>query len=400
MKKICLSIVGLYIGMLAAFSQATGQDSSSYKSRKLSFEEANLVSSYYHQNGNNSAVTGGTGTEKLTDLSNSFEVKLSRYDRKNRKHVFDLELGVDHYTSASSDKIDPKTISSASHADTRVYPSLNWSVENEQKGTTLGAGLSISHEFDYQSLGMNVLWAKKTADKSGEFSLKLQAYLDKLKIILPIELRTPAEQVQRHENYPTASRNSFSASLSYTQIVNERLQLALLTDLVYQHGYLGLPFHRIYFKDGTESVEHLPSNRFKIPLGIRASYFVGDNLILRGYYRYYHDSWALDAHTASLETVVKLNPFFSVTPFYRYYVQTGIRYFAPYLTHSSAEEYYSSNFDLSGFTSHFYGVGFRVAPPRGVLGIEHVSTLELRYGHYRKTNGMQSDIVTLNIGFK
>lgn len=400
MKKICLTVIGLYIGLLAAFSQTVKSDSLPYKKRSLTLEEANLVSSYYHQNGDRAAVTGGIGSEKLTDLSNSIEVKLNKWDRKNRKHTFNLELGIDHYTSASSDNINPKTISSASHSDTRVYPSINWTVENETKGTTFGAGVSASNEFDYQSFGMNAMYAKKTRDKSGEFSIKVQAYLDKLKLIRPFELRTPAEQAQEHEHYPTASRNSFSTSLSYTQIVNQRLQLAFLADVIYQHGFLGLPFHRIYFTDGTEGVETLPSNRLKLPVAVRASYFLGDNIILRGYYRYYHDSWSLDAHTANIETSVKLTPFFSITPFYRYYVQTAVKYFAPYEAHSRGEQYYTSNYDLSAFTSNFYGVGFRIIPPKGVFGMEHFNMLEIRYGHYTRTNGLQSNIVTLNIRIK
>ena len=397
MKRISLTVLGLYAGILAAFSQ-TSTDSAQYKSRKLTFEEANLVSSYYHQDGNNAAVTGGTGSEKLTDISNSFELRLSKLDKKDRKHSFDIELGIDHYSSASSDKIDPKTISSASSGDTRLYPSFNWSVENK-KGTTLGAGLSFSSEFDYKSIGMNVMMAQKTRNKSGEFSLKLQTYLDKLKLILPVELRTGSNP-EHEENYPTASRNSFSASLAYSQIINQRLQVAFLTDVVYQHGYLGLPFHRIYFNNGSEGVENLPANRFKIPVGVRASYFMGDHLILRGYYRYYHDSWGLDAHTANIEASVKLTPFFSVTPFYRYYTQNGVSYFAPYQAHDPSQEYYTSNYDLSAFHSHFFGAGFRVIPPRGVLGISHFNMLEIRYGHYNKSNSMEANIVSLNIRVK
>jgi hypothetical protein len=183
MQKLFLSVIGMYFTMLAALSQGNPKADSVYKPRKLTFEEANLVSSYYRQDGNNSAVTGGIGSEKLTDLSNSIDLKLYRYDKRDRKHSFIGEFGIDHYTSASSDKIDPHTISSASHADTRFYPSLSWTMENAKKGSTIGAGLSLSTEFDYGSFGANVNFAKKTKDKSGEFSAKLQAYLDRVSLI-------------------------------------------------------------------------------------------------------------------------------------------------------------------------------------------------------------------------
>jgi hypothetical protein len=402
MKKFCLSLAGVLLMLFSGFAQNTPKDSSQYKPRKLTFEEANFVSSYYNQTGNNSAVTGGIGTEKLTDLSGSFDVKFFKYDRKQRKNSFDFEIGIDHYTSASSDKINPASISSASYADTRIYPSLNWTRENETKGTTIGAGISASSEFDYKSLGVNLYFAKKTADKNGEFSAKLQGYLDNLKIILPVELRPPADQNDDidESSYPTEKRNSFSGSFSYSQILNQRLQIMFIADLIYQQGYLGLPFHRVYFDNNVVKVENLPETRLKIPLGFRANYFIGDKMIIRSFYRYYKDDWGLSSHTIDLEAPVKITPFFSITPFYRYYNQTAVDYFKPYHIHKAADQYYTSNYDLSKFSSNFYGAGFRIAPPNGVFGSKHINMLELRYGHYNRSNGLQSNIVTLHLKFK
>lgn len=406
MKKLFLSVIGLYLGILAAFSQYTkAVDSAQFKPRKLSFEEANIISSYYRQDGNNSAVTGGIGTEKLSDYSGIFQLKLHAWDDRRRKHTLDLELGIDHYTSASSDKIDPKTISSASHADTRIYPSATWSMENEQKGSTISLGGSYSHEFDYNSFGFNLGFSQKTKNKSGEFTFKAQAYLDNLKLIYPIELvptstMSSASSARGGSKYPTESRNSFSGSLSYSQIVNQRLQLNVLLDAIYQQGYLALPFHRVYFTDNSVHVENLPGTRLKIPVGIRLNYFAGDNLIFRTYYRYYQDDWGLKAHTINLETSIKFTPFVSLTPFYRYYTQTAIKYFGAFQAHKITDQYYTSNYDLSAFDSHFFGAGIRLIPPKGVFGLEHFNMLELRYGHYTKNIGMNSDIVSLNLKFK
>lgn len=404
MRKICLSVAGIFLTFFASFAQTSPKDTAGYKSRKLTFEEANLVTSYYKQDGNNSAVTGGSGTEKLTDISTAIDVKLTKWDRKFRKHTFDVEVGIDHYTSASSDNVNPNTVSGASHADTRIYPSVTWSMENEQKGSTIGGGLSASTEFDYQSLGFNLFFSQKTKNRNGEFTAKVQAYLDNLKYILPVELRPPGSGGgggnDEHDDYASKSRNSFSGSLSYSQIMNQRLQIMLIAELVYQQGYLGLPFHRVYFSNSTVGVENLPDTRLKIPLGFRANYFLGDKVVLRSFYRYYNDDWGLSAHTLQLESSFKVTPFFSITPFYRYYTQTGVDYFAVKNLHKTTEQYYTSNFDLAKFNSNFFGAGFRVSPPKGVFGIQRINMLELRYGHYKRTNGLQSDIVSLNLKFK
>jgi hypothetical protein len=404
MRKICLTVVGLYIGFFAGFGQAK-TDSSKYENQDLTFEEANIISSYYTQNGNNSAVTGGIGTEKLTDISNTFQVKLYRYDDKLRKHTWDLEVGIDHYTSASSDMVDLKANSSASSADTRIYPSVNWTMENEKKGTTFGAGVAYSHEFDYASYSLNVNFAVKTKNRSGEFSARAQVFLDHVSQVLPSELvstvaTSSASRGGSEHKYPTTGRNTMDLSLSYSQIINKRLQVMFISDLVSQSGYLSLPFHRVYFANGTVHQENLPSNRFKLPLGLRANYFLGDKIILRAFYRYYTDDWGLTANTASLEMPVKITPFVSVSPFFRYYVQTAVDYFKAYKTHTAADQYYTSNYDLSTFNSNFYGAGIRLTPPKGVFALEHFNMLEIRYGHYAKNIGMNSDIISLNMKFK
>lgn len=404
MRKISLAALGMYISVLSAFSQTkTAEDSSLYKSRKLTAEEVNFVSGYYHQNGNNSAVTGGIGTEKLTDFANTIDLKLTKYDTKSRKHTIGVEVGVDHYTSASSDKIDPRTISSASISDTRFYPSASWNIQNEQKGTDFGINASFSKEYDYTSYGFGAGFTKTSKDKNREFTVKLQAFLDTWKVIYPYELKpsgysSGSGRDPGSEDYEP--RNSYSASLSYSQVINQRLQIMFLFDPAYQKGLLATKYQRIYFTNGSERAETLPDQRFKIPLGVRANYFLGDKVIFRSFYRYYQDDWGLKAHTIDMETAVKITPFVSISPFYRFYAQNAVDYFAAYGQHDAAETNFTSDYDLSKFTSNYFGAGIRLAPPKGVLGIQNWSSVELRYGHYSRSNGLQSDALTLHVKFK
>lgn len=393
MKRIFITGLAL-LGLFRLSAQEKPADSTDYKSTKLKIEEINLVSSYYKQDGNNSAVTGGIGTEELTDVSNAIDVKLIKYSKSGKKQTLDVEVGLDYYSSASSDKIDLQANSSASSADIRVYPSVSYSVENEEKGTTLAAGVSSSTEFDYQSFGGNVSFSKKTKDRNGEFTAKLQAYLDQVKMILPVELRAGDDTAG------TESRNTFAGSLSYSQIINRNFQVMLVADVITQNGYLGLPFHRVYFDDSSVHVENLPDKRLKIPVAVRASYFLGDNFIIRGYYRFYTDDWGLNSHTADIEVPVKLSTVFSLSPFYRYYTQTGVKYFKGFEEHTASEEFYTSNYDLSKFNSSFFGMGMKYTPLKGVFGLKHFHTLELRYGHYTKTTNMVSNIISINIKYK
>ncbi|MEQ9592765.1 MAG: DUF3570 domain-containing protein [Cyclobacteriaceae bacterium] len=391
MQKISLLATGLFLSIVSLFAQ-NPSDSSSYKDRILKLEEVNFVTSYYHQDGNNSAVTGGVGTEKLTDLSNTLDLRMSKYDTRGRLHNYNFEVGFDVYTSASSDKVDPSTISSASSGDVRVYPSASWTITNETKGQSLGINGAVSSEYDYLSFGGGISATKNSKDNNRQVGIRLQAFLDQVSIIYPIELR-PAP-------FSKKPRNSFSSSITLSQIINRRLQMALIIDLAYQNGFLSLPFNRVYFSDNTHSVETLPDNRFKVPLGLRANYFLGDRFVLRSFYRYYKDDWGMQAHTVNFETSIKLTPFISITPFYRYHTQSAIDYFASFQQHSNTEDFYSSDYDLSSLNSNSGGLGFRAVSPDGLLGIKKLNTIEIRFNHYKRSNGLTSNIVTLHAKFK
>lgn len=393
----------MYFGILSTYAQTRPEpaktDSSKYQSRKLKIDEINLVSAYYHQNGNNSAVTGGIGTEKLSDFANTIDLQMSKFDKRGRKNTFLFELGIDHYTSASSDKIDPSTISSASSADTRIYPSLNWTHSNEETGNSFGFTGSYSTEFDYQSMGAAFNLTHLSKDKNTQFDFKLQAFLDQWTVILPIELRT-GNAGKGGEQYDTAPRNSFSASFSLSQVISQKFQASLILEPSYQKGLLATKYQRDYFTDGSLRSETLPDKRYKLPIGLRMNYFLDDRFVIRTFYRYYMDNWGIRAHTAELEIPVKINSFFSISLFYRYNNQTGTKYFAPYGQHLQSEQYFTSDYDLSTLTSDFYGAGIRFAPPKGVFGWQRLNTLELRYGHYSRSTGLVSNIVSLNLKFK
>ncbi len=399
MKKLYLGVIALYIGILSAHAQTpeAATDTSNYRSRKLTLEEVNFVSGYYRQTGDNSAVTGGQGTERLSDIATTFDVQLSKFNPRGKKNAFSFELGVDHYTSASSDKIDPNTISSASSRDTRIYPSLNWTQSNEKSGLSFGFTGSYSHEYDYQSFGTGFNLSKISKDQNTQFDLKFSAFIDKWSVIFPVELRTSAEARELGGSQP---RNSFNTVLSLSQVVNPRLQALIVLEPSYQNGLLATKYQRSYFTDGSVKAENLPDTRYKLPIGIRLNYFIDDRFIVRSFYRYYMDSWGIRAHTAELEVPAKITSFISLSPFFRYNKQTGIRYFQPYGMHNRSETYFTSDYDLSELNSNFIGLNLRLSPPEGVLGWQRLSSFELRLGHYVRSTGLKSNIVTMAMKFK
>jgi hypothetical protein len=414
MKKVVLAI-GVYCAFLQVskaqetlfksnkFSITKADTSSDFVKRQLKFEEVNLVSGYYFQDGNNSAITGGRGTEKLTDFANSFEIRVSKIDRYNRTHSITADMNIDRYTSASSDKIDPLTVSSASREDTHIYPSISWSVKDDLLGTTQGLSYAFSTEYDYKSHGFTGSYTKLSKDKNTEVSFKAGAFLDTYMAILPSEMRPsgyPSGSERDQNGISYKARNSYNGSISISQVINQRLQVMAMIEPSFQEGLLSTPFHRVFFTNGNSTVEKLPGTRFKLPVGLRLSYFAGDNVIIRGFYRAYIDDWGMAAHTANLEIPYKISPFFSISPFYRFNIQSKVDYFNAYGLHATKETFYTSDYDLSSFTSQFMGVGLRLSPPGGLANIVNWNSLELRYGYYSRSNGMIGHSISAHIKIK
>ncbi|WP_321481011.1 DUF3570 domain-containing protein [uncultured Bacteroides sp.] len=404
MKKLVMTVAAFMFFMNVAKAQ-----SDSTAARKLKIDEVNFVTSYYNQSGDHSAVTGGIGNEHLNDFGNSIDLQLSRFDKKLNKHTWNFELGVDVYSSASSDKIDPSTVSSASSGDARVSPTASYLFENTKKKYALGGGLSFSKEFDYTSFGGNLLYSKSTKDGNTQFSAKASVFLDTWKILLPIELRGTDNNGFKYKQGDSAPRNSYNLALGLTQVVNRELQVSLLADIGYQTGQLGTAYQRVYFDHTTPNSnqptvfsEKMPDHRFKLPIGVRANYFLSDRFILRSFYRFYTDSWHLTAHTAELEVPYKITPFMSIAPYYRFYTQNGVGYFKPMGEHmlSDNANYYTSDYDLSKFNSSMVGLNFRVMSTKGLFGIKALNTMELRYGYYSRNDGLKSHLVTAAFKFK
>ena len=197
MKKISLTLIGLYLLFLHGFSQVTEHYTSIFQAKPLKLEEINLVTSYYSQTGSHSAVTGGgdlklngtiikgSGSEQLTDFANMLELKLVGYSETGIKHTILAGLGVDHHTAASQKWIS--STGASSPEGNRVYPSLNWTAENENKGTEFGLGTYYSHEYNYTSFALDGHYGFKNKT-GGEFSGKVSAYFDQVKLIYPSEL--------------------------------------------------------------------------------------------------------------------------------------------------------------------------------------------------------------------
>ena len=344
----------------------------SYKKRVLESVEIDLLASYYSQDGDNAAVTGGIGTEELTDLASSIVVSIPLND----DDVLKIDANVSAYTSASSSNVSPfdsgqpadpfVADSGASANDLWLNAVVSYSHSSDDRNNIWGANVSVSQEYDYASFGFGGNYSYLLNDKNTELSIRANVFLDSWKIIYPFELR-PFEDLG-YTPLQTNKRNSYALGFGFSQILSKKAQGSISLDLVQQEGLLSTPFQRVFFKDRdaiiigngfqlADDIERLPSSRFKVAIGGRLNYYLNEVFVLRSYLRYYQDNWGITSYTASLEVPIKLGDFFTLYPSYRYYTQTKADYFYKANDALSTDAFYTSDYDLSGFNAGEFGFG-------------------------------------------
>ena len=449
MKKIFL--IATIIFNLSIYAQEK-DTTAVFKKRVLENTEVDFLLSYYNQNGIHSAVGGGVGSERLSDIATSFVVALP----VNADDVLTFDVGISAYTSASSSNINPldkadgkptpwQTSSGASESDQLISLNTNYSHSSDDRNTIWNGNVSFSNEYDYTSVGFGGGISKLFNEKNTELTIKGNVYLDKWRPIYPKELvsNVNSTNLQGYSiydqngtvsnlyntslftQYSKSNRNSYSLSLSFSQILTKKIQMSVFMDILSQEGLLATPYQRVYFADkanyyvgdskyisnytnisnqGTfqlaDSNEKLPSSRFKIPIGARFNFYLNEYVVAKTYYRYYQDNWGIQAHTASIELPIKLSSMFTISPLYRYYTQSASDYFASYEQHLSTEKYYTSDYDLSKFTSNQYGVGvtYNDIFAKAKLFMLGLKTIDFRFNHYQRNDGLSSNIGT--VGFK
>ena len=201
-------IVFLLLITASVFSQEK-DTTAVFKKRVLENTEVDFLASYYKQDGIHSAVSGGIGSEKLTDLTSNIVVAMPMND----DDVLTIDVGISAYTSASSSNINPfnstgasgggddddrrasapygtpwQASSGASAQDALVSVVGNYSHSSDDRNFIWNADVSFSNEYDYTSVGFGGGIAKLFNDKNTELSLKANVYLDQWRPIYPTEL--------------------------------------------------------------------------------------------------------------------------------------------------------------------------------------------------------------------
>ncbi|MBK7966456.1 MAG: DUF3570 domain-containing protein [Bacteroidetes bacterium] len=163
--------------------------------------------------------------------------------------------------------------------------------------------------------------------------------------------------------------------------------MAVFAGMSLQEGLLSTPFHRIYLTNGNTVVEKLPSQRIKIPLAFQLNSFITSQFILKQNLGLYKDNLNINAISLEEELSWKVNPKLYLSVFTRAYAQTAATYFKEKGKHHFNESFYTSDFDLSQFTSINTGIEFFILP-LSAAKINMIKGIGIRASYYKRSDGL------------
>ncbi|HAQ60900.1 TPA: hypothetical protein DCR49_02675, partial [Candidatus Delongbacteria bacterium] len=287
--KTNISVV--IITLILAVSCVYPQEETEYKKRVLETVELDVLSSFYTQQGDNAAVTGGIGNEELSDYATYINVSIP----VSADDVLSIDGTVSAYTSASSSNLNPFTgasttgdvtgspwveSSGASKKDVWVNGNAGYSHSSDDRNTIIGANVSYANEYDYTSFGFGGNFTKLFNSKNTEIGIKANIYLDEWRPVYPTEiisyiktggdldagffnevdiLDNNGNEVEDGDPFiwsPVSNtlvddngRNTYSFSLIISQMLTPNAQISFFSDVVVQTGWLANPMQRVYFSD-------------------------------------------------------------------------------------------------------------------------------------------------------
>ena len=213
----------------------------------------------------------------------------------------------------------------------------NVTVEDKWSNHTLAPGFACSQESDYTSIGISLNDDIEFNEKNTTVRLGASHNFDRV----------------RHADKKTWSdKNSTEGIIGVSQLLGPATVFDAAFTLGNDSGFLNDPYRMAqYFPSFLPFAigipEKRPSHRTKeILYTALIHHFKTLDASLEGSYRFYHDSFGVDAHTTELRWHQWAGKHVIVEPFGRFYYQTAASFYSPQFV-DPLPAFYSSDYRLS-----------------------------------------------------
>ena len=288
-----------------------------------------------------------------------------------KKFSENLSASVNHYVdNVSSASIDVITTASP-YTEEREENSLSFDYLNEKTLMSLGYTQSDESDFEASTFSFNI-----SQDFFGDLTTLSMGYAQ-------------GDNIVRNNTDPNFVRDVLTRNyrLSLSQVITRDLLMAFAVETMTDEGYLNNPYRSVRYSVSDPNVplgflyhpEVYPSTRTSHAIALRGRYYLPHRAALHGGYRFFTDTWGINAHTFELGYTLpyKQDYIFELT--YRFYDQTKADFYNDLFNQQSEFIFLARDKEMSTFTTQTLGLGVSYEFKKNGAGLLKRGSLNFNY---------------------
>ena len=215
------------------------------------------------------------------------------------------------------------------HGNSIMSLSYTNSDEDDYEGNTASFGISMDMFGNMTTVNMGYSYGWDTVKQNGNPGF--------------------SEDIDRH-----------SYRVGVSQVLTKDMIAEFNFEGITDEGFLNNPYRSVRYLTPTGGTalqpEVYPNTRDSAAATLRAKYYLPWRAAALGEYRYFTDTWEIDAHTLKAGYTHPLPGGWKVEGSYRYYTQENAEFYSDLFPFRDAQNFLARDKELSTFTSHTLGV--------------------------------------------
>ncbi|MBC8209734.1 MAG: DUF3570 domain-containing protein [Gammaproteobacteria bacterium] len=277
---------------------------------------------------------------------------------------------VDNVSSASIDVIT----TASPYTEQREENSLSIDYLNEKTLLSLGYGQSSENDFDASTVSVSI-----AQDMFGDLTTLSMGYAQ-------------GDNTVRRNGDASFAQDVVTRNyrLSLSQVINKDFLMAFAVETMTDQGFLNNPYRQVRYIDPTNLTrgysyqeELYPNTRTSHALALRGRYYLPQRAALSGGYRYFTDTWGIEAQTWELGYTLPYQEDWLFEFSYRYYDQTRADFYADLFQSADELIFLARDKELSSFSSQTFGLGASYEFKKNGSGLLKRGSLNLHYDFIR-----------------
>jgi hypothetical protein len=241
----------------------------------------------------------------------------------------------------------------------------------EEERTEVSAGVDFLHGDTIMSLGFTQSDESDFIADSAYFNISQDVFGGLTTVNMGYA--TGSNEVSRNGDPTfTAESDRKNYRLGLTQVLTKNMLLGLSLETITDEGFLNNPYRSVRYLDTGSALgysyepEVYPNTRTSTAVAIRSRYFLKYRAAVFGEYRYFTDTWGIDAHTAELGYTHPTDSGWIYEGSVRYYSQTSADFYSDLYPGPQWQNYLARDKELATFTSQSLslGVSYQFSPQR------------------------------------